>query len=39
MMLMEVGALFEHHEQDIQSIILYEAYGVTIRGLPFGGCS
>jgi len=36
-MLMKVGALFKHHGQDIQSIILYETYGVLIRGLPFGG--
>src|ERR1039457_4135421 len=31
---MEMRALFEHHEQDIQSIVLYEAYGVTIPGCP-----
>jgi hypothetical protein len=35
-MLMQVGALFEDHQKDIQSSIFYEARGVPIAGVPLG---
>ena len=37
MVLTEVSALFEHHEQDVQSSIFYETYGLTISRFPFCG--
>ena len=34
-MLAELGALFQHHEHDVERGVLDEANGMAVRGLPF----